>query len=483
MQNKKSTIVMLVIVIIGAVAIMLNQSIINIALPQIMSEYSISADTAQWLVTGFMLISGILVPVSAFLVKRFSYKQLFIAAMAFFATGSFVCFISQDFTVLMIGRMLQAVSGGMILPLAMNIVTAVFPLEKRGSMMGILGLSVVFAPAVAPTLSGWFIEYYDWHLLFAIMAAIGTAVLVLGIFAFTYKSEREKAKLDTLSVILSSIGFGGLLYGVSEASSRGWGDTVVIISLIVATVSVVAFILYSLKRKDPLLEIRVFKNLNFSYTSIVSIVLQISLFGAMILLPIFLQTVRGFTPMQAGLLILPGAIIMGVMGVFTGKLYDKFGIKPLAIFGTIVLTITTYFLSNLSMETSYAQIMLLYTIRSFGMSFIMMPITAAGLATIDKRMLPHANALSNTLRTIAGAVGTAILVSIMTSSANQYLSDLGGNLTADSARLAMIHGINTAFLVSTAISAATIVMSFFFKRYNRTSDAKTQANESPAILS
>ena len=465
-NENKGFVIMMALLMAGMIATMLNQSIINIALPQIMTQFNIAPSTAQWLSTAYLLMSGILVPISAYLVQRFSYKQLFITAMAFFTVGSFICAVSSGFELLLTGRVLQSVGGGILMPLSLNIFMSAFPVEKRGSAMGLLGLGIILAPALGPTVSGYVVEYYNWNILFYAMSAIGLCVLLSAFFFFRFKSEKGNAKLDVIGVIISTIGFGTLLYGISEISSKGWNDPEVISFLTISFIFLTAFVFYAQKKKNPLLEMSVFNNFNFSFTIIVNIILQVALYGGMLLLPIYLQMIRGFSPLDAGLLLLPGSLIMGVMGIVTGKLYDKVGIKPLAIIGMTIMTGITYMLSTLSMDTSYTEIMILYTVRSFGMAFVMMPITTAGLTTIPLELLPHANALSSTLRQVAGAVGTAILVVVMSDQAKYYIQDLGAAVTANSVKLATVHGIDVAFLVATIISAIALVLSFFFKKPN-----------------
>ena len=267
---------MLVILLAGMVATSLNQSVINIALPRIMMQFKINALTVQWLTTAYMLISGILVPVSAYLSQRFSYKQLFITAMAFFTAGSLICAISPGFEVLLIGRVFQSVGGGILIPLSMNIFMSAFPVEKRGSAMGLLGLGMILAPALGPTISGYVIEYYNWNVLFYAMTVIGFIILVAAFRFFRFESERGNAKLDVAGVMLSSIGFGALLYGVSEISGKGWDSPEVIVCLVISIISLTAFAIYSQKKENPLLELKVFKDSNFTFTIIVNLILSFS---------------------------------------------------------------------------------------------------------------------------------------------------------------------------------------------------------------
>lgn len=462
--SRKGTPGMLIIILIGMIVTMINQSALNTMLPSIMTQLNIAASTAQWLITAYMLVMGILVPISAYFVQKFSYKQLFVTAMAFFALGALVCARSTGFEVLLVGRIIQSIGGGIIMPLSMNIFLAAFPVEKRGSAMGLLGLGMILAPALGPTLGGYVAEYYHWSVLFYGMAAIGSGVIITTFLFFNLEREKGNVKLDVGGTVLSSIGFGTLLYSVSTISSKGWSDPQVITFFLVAVISLTVFVFFELKKEDPLLEIRIFKDFNFSYTIIVNIVLQVALFGGMLLLPVYLQNIRGFTPLDSGFLLLPGTILMGLMGVFTGKLYDKVGIKPLAIVGLTIITGVTYMLSTLSLDTSYKEIMILYTIRCFGMSFVMMPITSAGLVTIPAKLMPHANALSNTLRQVAASIGSAALVVVMADQTKKHIADLGVAVTADATKLAALHGINVAFFVATVICAIALALSFFFTK-------------------
>lgn len=462
--RNKGFAVMLAIILTGMVVTMLNQSIINIALPQIMNQFSIDADTAQWLVTAYMLVCGILVPISAYLIQKFSYKQLFITAMAFFTVGSYVCAISSGFEVILLGRILQSVGGGLLMPLSMNIFMSAFPVEKRGAAMGLLGVGMILAPAMGPTISGYVIEYYNWHVLFYAMTAIGFGVLMIALFFFDFKNEKGNVKLDVVGVITSSVGFGTLLYGINEISGKGWNDPVVLTFLAISLVSLTTFVCYETRKENPLLDMKVFKDFNFTYTMVVNVILQVTLYGGVMLLPIYLQTVRGFRPLDVGLLLLPGSLLMGLMGIFTGKLSDRIGIKPLAIIGLTIHTVATFMLTMLTMDTPYINVMIMYTMRSFGLSFILMPITSAGLATIPLKLIPHANALSSTLRQVAASIGIAVLVVVMSNQAKDYLQDLGSAATSEAVKLATIYGINQAFFVSTIISAIALFLSFFFKR-------------------
>lgn len=419
--NKK---VLLFVLLLGGFLSILNQTLLNVALSSFMEVFDVSATTVQWLATGFMLVNGILIPVTAFLMKRFSTRQLFISSMLLLLIGSIICAIATNFTVLLIGRMIQAAGAGIIMPLMMGIVMFIFPPEKRGSAMGLIGLAMIFAPAIAPTLSGFVIEYVSWRWLFiGIIPLVGIVILL----AFKYLinvSEGSKADLDVLSFILSTIGFGLVLYGFSNAGSHGWDDAVVSTSIIAGILVLVLFTMRQLRTSDPFLNVRVFQNKTFTMTSLINIIVTMMLYADMILLPIYLQNGRGFTAFDAGLLLLPGAIINALLSPVTGKWYDRFGAKPLFIIGLIFVTPSMWIVTDLTENTTYTFLMIRTIFLRIGLSFITMPLNTAGLNALPKELITHGTAVNNTVRQIAGAIGTTVVVTIYTSKATDYAGDL-----------------------------------------------------------
>lgn len=359
-QQKKPPYLMLAILFIGAFVSFLNNSLLNVALPSIMVDLKIKHySTVQWLATGYMLVSGVLIPASAFLITRFSNRNLFITAMAIFTLGTATAAFAPNFSVLLAGRMIQAAGSSVMGPLLMNIMLVSFPREKRGTAMGVFGLVMITAPAIGPTLSGYIVEYYDWRLLFKMILPLAIISLLLAIWKMkNVMDQNKKATVDFFSIILSTLGFGGLLYGFSSASSDGWTDSLVLTTLIVGAIALVAFIIRQLKLKEPLLDLRAYKYPMFTLASIIAIVNAVAMFSGMILTPAYVQSVRGISPLDSGLMMLPGAIIMGIMSPITGKLFDKFGPRILAVVGLIVTAVSTYMLANLQIDSSYSYIIL-----------------------------------------------------------------------------------------------------------------------------
>ncbi|WP_088041663.1 DHA2 family efflux MFS transporter permease subunit [Bacillus sp. EAC] len=502
----------LTVLLLGMFVSILNQTLINVALPALMADFNVTTSTAQWLSTGFMLVNGILIPISAYLVDTFTYRKLFIFSMVFFTIGSVICALSGNFPIMMVGRVVQAVGAGILMPLGMNIFMTLFPPEKRGAAMGLMGIAMILAPAIGPTVTGYVVQNYTWHILFYAMAIIGVITIMLALSWFKISRNRTFPSLDIWGIVSSSIGFGTLLYGFSEAGNKGWESAEVVISLITAFISLSLFVWRELTAKQPLINLRVFKNFSFSYTLLINLIVTTALFGGMILLPLYLQNIRGFTPIEAGLLLLPGSLIMGALGPVTGKLFDKYGIRPLAIFGLLIMTYTTYEFTKLSIDTPYLKIMFYYTVRSFGMSFIMMPIMTAGLNKLPVKLISHGTATQNTLRQVAGSVGTAILVTIMTTQTTNHLADYSNEITrtnpfitdwvqhagtqiasssglapsqggslaitmlySQASKLAAINGINDAFIFATVLSCLALVLSFFMGSTKSKKFAKPQA--------
>ncbi|ETP68987.1 multidrug efflux MFS transporter [Planococcus glaciei] len=466
-EQKKPPYGIIAILFTGAFVAIFNQTLLNIALPSIMIDFGIEASTAQWLVTAYMLVNGILIPASAYLIQRYSNRSIFIVAMSLFALGTLMAATAPVFSVLLAGRMVQAAGAALMMPLLMNVMLAAFPIEKRGSAMGFFGLVMVVAPAIGPTLSGFIVEHYSWRVLFWIVLPVALIPLALGIFKLKNLTFQDRnISLDTRSLILSTLGFGGILYGFSSAGTMGWTDPTVMATIAVGIISLVIFVFRQLKLDEPLLQIRIYKYPMFALSSAISVVVSMSMFSAMILMPIYIQTIKGISPIESGLLMLPGALVMGAMSPITGRLFDRFGAKVLAIPGLAIVVLTTYMFSQLSLDSSFLNIMLIYTLRMFGISMVMMPVMTNGLNTLPMKSYPHGTAINNTLQQVAGAVGSAFLISIMNARTETAAKDLAASGTnpADILNLAMLDGINFSFFVSTFIALVALALALFIKK-------------------
>lgn len=487
---------MIAILFIGAFIALLNNTLLNVALPTIMVEFDVKPSVVQWLTTGYMLINGILIPASAFFIQKFSNRKLFLTAMVLFTLGTLLAMLAPSFSVLVIARMIQASGSAMMMPLLMNVMLTAFPIERRGAAMGIFGLVMITAPAIGPTLSGWVIEHYTWRTLFGIVLPFSILILIYAFFKLRNITPNRDMKLDVFSLVLSSVGFGGLLYGFSSAGDKGWDSLLVYGTIIVGTIALVAFIVRQLRMDDPMLDFKIYKHPMFALSSAISIVLSIAMFSGMILTPLYVQTIRGISPFHSGLLMLPGAIVMGLMSPITGRLFDKYGPRILAMIGLTITVISTFYLSRLGMESGYYYIMMVYTIRMLGISMVMMPVMTNGLNQLPMISNPHGTAMNNTLQQVSGAIGSAILLTIMTKRMESTGAELfaeaqaSGNAPSTAEGLAklqeqlgaqaMLDGISFSFFISTIVAIVALALSFFMKRVTQPTNEKsfTKSEES-----
>lgn len=475
----------------GMFIAILNQTLLNVALPKINTEFNISASTGQWLMTGFMLVNGILIPITAYLFNKYSYRKLFLVALVLFTIGSLICAISMNFPIMMVGRVLQAIGAGVLMPLGSIVIITIYPPEKRGAAMGTMGIAMILAPAIGPTLSGYIVQNYHWNVMFYGMFIIGILAILVGFVWFKLYQYTTNPKADIPGIIFSTIGFGALLYGFSEAGNKGWGSVEIETMFAIGIIFIILFVIRELRMKAPMLNLEVLKFPTFTLTTVINMVVMLSLHGGMILLPIYLQNLRGFSALDSGLLLLPGSLIMGLLGPFAGKLLDTIGLKPLAIFGIAVMTYATWELTKLNMDTPYMTIMGIYVLRSFGMAFIMMPMVTAAINALPGRLASHGNAFLNTMRQLAGSIGTAILVTVMTTQTTQHLSAFGEELDKTNPvvqdhmrelasqyggqegamkvllqfvnKLATVEGINDAFIVATIFSIIALILCLFLQ--------------------
>lgn len=468
----------LAVLMIGAFITFLNNTLLNVALPAIMVDLNVNTATVQWLSTGFMLVSGIMIPTTAFLIQKYSVRRLFLAAIGLFTIGTIIGGVAHVFPLLLAARMVQAAGAAIMMPVLMNVMLVSFPIEKRGSAMGIFGLIFMFAPAIGPTLSGWIVEHYSWRMLFMFIAPISCIIWFIGFFLLKDKKEKVDIHLDFLSVVLSSLGFGGLLYGFSVAGNAGWGSPQVYLALLLGAVSLILFIRRQGNLEDPMLSFDVFRFPMFSLATVIIMIINMAMFSGFLLLPIYAQSIRGISPMDTGLMLLPGALLNAFLSPVTGRLFDKYGGRILAVIGLTITTITTYLFSQLTFETSYSSLVILNVLRMMGISLTMMPVQTNGLNQLPTRFYPHGTAMNNTLNQVSGAIGTAVLVTLMSIKSNavaaQLMRGVAGQPTAEVeqqiAMKAMLEGINFSFLVATFLTGAALVLCFFIKRAKQAKD-------------
>lgn len=448
----KKNIPLLAVLLSGAFITILNQTLIATALPPIMKDLQVTESTVQWLQSIFMLVNGIMIPITAFLIGKFTTRRLFITAMSIFAFGTLIAVLSPNFSILLLGRVFQGAGAGIMMPLLQTILFLLFPIEQRGKAMGMYGLVIAFAPAIGPTLSGYLVDHFAWKSVFFVVLPIAIIIIIAAYFLLQNVTELTNPKMDYWSIVLSTLGFGGILYAFSIAGNTGWLHLNVGIAIIVGVISLFVFIRRQLKLEEPILEFRVFKYRVFTLATALGMIVFASMIATTVILPIFMQTLLGFNAFYSGLMLLPGAIVMGIMNPVTGTLFDKYGAKWLLRTGFVILAVTTFMFSSLNEETSFAFLTVLNAVRMLSIAMIMMPSTTLGLNQLPTHLIAHGTAMNNTFRQIAGAVGTAVLVAITVTAAIDDNSIAGA-----------IHGVNVAFQVAGYIAIFGLLLSFAIK--------------------
>ncbi|CAM3848383.1 MDR family MFS transporter [Alkalicoccus chagannorensis] len=458
--TKKEMYAMIGALLIGAFMGITNETLLATALPTIQEAFGVTQGEVQWLTTVFLMVNGIMIPISAFLIERFSTRKLFLTAISLFGAGTLLAAVSFSFPMLLAGRVVQASGSGIMLPLLMTVLLILIPPERRGRAMGLLGIVIAFGPAIGPTLSGVLVEYFSWRSLFITVLPLVALAMTLALIFMRNVTELSKPKLDIPSIILSSAGFGSFLYGFGVASKEGFTSPLVIGLVLLGAVIITFFVRRQFKLPRPILEFRIFKYPIFTLSIGITLVSMISLIGAETMLPLFVQNVLGFSPLQSGLMLLPGAVVIGIMSPIAGALFDKYGAKRLAIPGFTIVVITTFLFTQLTLDMSFAFLTTLYAVRMFGLSLTLMPVMTAALNQIPQQWYAHGSAMANTLQQISASIGTALLITFVGIGTQLYEP---GASTADPAQMAELTGFQWGFAGSLVMAAAALILSFFLK--------------------
>lgn len=448
--------------IIGAFFAILNETLLNIALITLMEEFSITLPTVQWMATGFMLVMAIVIPVSALLLQWYTTRQLFLTTMIIFTIGTIISASAPTFAVLLVGRLIQAVGTGLLMPIIFNVFLLLYPPHKRGKIMGLIGLVIMFAPAIGPTLSGVIVEYLGWRYLFILVIPFAIFSIVFASKYLINVSEVTKPKIDVISIIFSTIGFGSLVYGFSSvgASPDGFLDKSVLIAIIAGVIGIVLFVIRQLRLEEPVMDLRVFKYPMFTHAVIMFLIIIMAMFASEIILPIYMQGPLALSAATAGLVLLPGSILNGIMSPFMGHLFDKFGPRVLMIPATLVLSGTMFMMSRLTMETALWVVIVGYILLMLAVSAIMMPAETNGLNQLPKRLYPHGTAVMSTLQPVAGAIGVSVFISIMNNRQLKFLQQADTPNDPATISQAMVAGVELVYFIAFAMSLVAVILAF-----------------------
>ncbi|NMM61524.1 multidrug efflux MFS transporter [Clostridium sp. P21] len=441
---------------------MLNETVLNMALKNLMVQFSINANTVQWLSTGYMLIMGISIPISAYLTQRFTTRQLFLTSVVIFVLGTIICGSAPTFSILLIGRLIQAVGTGILIPNIINTLIIINPIEKRGRALGIFNLVMFCAPAVGPTISGLIIQSLNWRWLFFSIMPFSVIALVIGHIYIENVTEVSRPTLDIASVILSTIGFGGFIYGVSNIG--GSSNTTMVVPMVVGCIALAIFVVRQLNMKQPMLDMRTFKYPMFTLGTILIIIMHMVNFATMLLLPMFLEGALGLAAFTAGLVMLPGGLINGIVSPISGHLYDKFGPRKLIIPGYIISTVVFFIFSrSLSLSITIPTIIILHCLSLIAVGLINTPTQTNSLNQLPPEYYPHGTAIMNTLQQIAGAFGTSLFVAIMSAYQRNYLMTVNNPNDTKHQAVSLVLGVRHSFSIEVGVLIVAVIISLFIK--------------------
>ncbi|HEX9228304.1 MAG TPA: DHA2 family efflux MFS transporter permease subunit [Arthrobacter sp.] len=464
-KMSRESVTVIATLLVATFVVILNETIMNVALQRLMVDLGVTAPTVQWLSTGFMLTMAVVIPTTGFILQRLSTRAVFMLAMGLFSGGTLLAALAPGFEILLLARIVQAGGTAIMLPLLMTTILTLVPVTRRGFVMGNVSIAISVAPAMGPTVSGLILEHFSWRFMFVFVLPIAVAAFAIGAKFLTNIGEKETTRLDVLSVLLTVPAFGGLVYGLSQIGGEGGGadggpGSTAIMALAVGVIAMAAFVFRQLrlqKSAAPLLDLRAFTFRMFTVSVLLLVVAMIALFGSVILLPLYLQEVRGLSSLETGLTLLPGGLAMGLLGPFIGRLFDKVGPLPLTVTGSSLLVLALFQFSLLDEGTSVGWIIALHVGLSLGLALIFTPAFTTGLNPLPPHLYSHGSAIMSTLQQVAGAAGTALLVSVY---------------AVVSAGAGMVAGMHAAFLTASVIAVAAVVLAALMR--------KTPAVENPA---
>ncbi|MCU1403824.1 MAG: major facilitator transporter [Glaciihabitans sp.] len=450
------------LLLVSAFVVILNETIMGVALPHLMVDLNITTSAAQWLTTAFLLTMAVVIPITGFLLQRFNTRPVYIAAMSLFSLGTLIAAVAPGFEVLLVGRIVQASGTAIMMPLLMTTAMTLVPPASRGRTMGNISIVISVAPAIGPTISGVILSVLEWRWMFILVLPIAIAALLLGMAKVKNVTTPVKTQVDVLSIILAALGFGGLIFGLSnlgegagEGGMPGW------IPLVVGALALGVFVLRQLvlqRTNSALLDLRTFTSRTFTFSITMLAISMAALFGTIILLPIYMQNVLGLDALGTGLLLLPGGLVMGLLAPFVGRFYDKHGPTGLLVTGSIIVSAVFWSMTQLTQDSSFVMVLLAHIGLSIGLALLFTPLFTAGLGSLKPSLYSHGSAMVGTIQQLAGAAGVALFVSVLTS---RTAVEAAAGLDDVAATAA---GIQSAFMYGAIISLFAIVVAFFVRR-------------------
>lgn len=441
------------VLVLATFVVILNETIMINAIPRLMEDLAITDRAAQWVSTAFMLTMAAVIPTTGWFLQRVSTRHAYAAAMGVFLAGTALSAVAPSFAVLLLGRVVQAFGTAVMMPLLMTTLMTVVPEQDRGRVMGNVTLAISVAPAMGPVISGAVLQIGSWRWLFVLVLPIAGIIAWLGLRQLENVGEPQAGQIDVSSVALAALGFGGLVFGLSRFESGNLTGPALIVAAGSALIAAFVWRQLRLQRTGtPLLDLRVLLSGTYAKALILMSVAFMAMLGSMILLPLYLQNLRGLSPLATGLLVMPGGLAMGLLGPTVGRLFDRFGGRPLVIPGSIGIAVSLAGFTQISMTMPYWQLLALHILLMVSLAAAFTPVFTLGLGALPQQLYSHGSSMLGTLQQVAAAFGTALVVTVMSAHATTRAAEGADLVTAH------LDGMRLAFLVSAALALLVIVM-------------------------
>lgn len=484
-----------IVVIFGAFMSILDQTIVNIAVPRLQNAFGAGLNSVQWVLTAYILTQGVVTPTTSFFADRLGTKRFYLLALSIFTIGSALCGLAWSLPVLILFRVLQGVGGAFLFPLAITMLYREFPVNQRGLASGIFGIAALLAPAVGPTLGGYFVTYADWPFIFFVNVPIGILAIVLGIFLLREFRPEGHTSFDIPGFVLVAIGLAAVLYALSDASADGWGSVKVVSCLIAGTIFLCLFVIVELRLsnrgRQPLVDLRLFANGLFLTSNIANILITFAFFGGLFLLPVYLQSLRGLNAFQAGLLLLPQAFASIITALIGGRIVDRYGVRVVVVPGLLILSFTLWQLSSVTLSTPYWWLEVLFILRGLALGVIIQPLSVSALTEIRPRQFAQASSLYTVLRFVSTSLGIAVLATLVQAQTKAHYSQLaeqvrsGSRLGQQAIRLmlrqASMLAIQDAFRLTLIVIVAAVVVTALIRTRRRPVAEAQASNDRPEM--